>query len=100
RLVQVIGNVLGNAIQFTPKGGKVRVSAERVGTHAVIRVRDSGVGMSKELQARVFDLFTQGERGLDRSGGGLGIGLTIVRSLVDMHRGYGTANIDPPGHGS
>jgi signal transduction histidine kinase len=100
RLVQVLNNLLGNAIQFTPKGGRVRMSAERLGEQVVIRIRDNGVGMSKELQARVFDLFTQGDRGVNQSEGKLGIGLTIVRSLVEMHRGYVTAQSDGPGCGS
>ena len=100
RLAQVIGNLLTNAAKYTTPGGDIRVSIERDGDKAVIRVRDNGSGIAPDLLPRVFDLFVQGERGLDRSEGGLGIGLTLVRSLVQMHGGRVEAHSDGPGQGS
>ena len=76
------------------------VLIERDGQEVVLRIRDTGIGMAPELLPRVFDLFTQGERGLDRSQGGLGIGLTMVRSLVEVHGGHVAAHSDGPGRGS
>ena len=100
RLVQVISNLLNNAMKYTQEGGRIWLSAEREEHEVVLRVRDTGIGMSPELLPRVFDLFTQGERGLDRSQGGLGIGLTMVRSLVEMHGGSVIGRSDGPGQGS
>ncbi len=87
RLAQVVANLLTNAAKYTEPGGEVRVRAAREGSQVVVRVHDSGMGIAPELLPRVFDLFVQGYRALDRSQGGLGLGLTIVRSLVDMHGG-------------
>jgi PAS domain S-box-containing protein len=100
RLVQVVGNVLNNASKYTDRGGRIELSAERAGGEAVIRVRDNGVGIEPELLPKVFDLFTQASRSLDRSQGGLGIGLTLVRSLVEMHGGTVSAHSEGPGRGS
>jgi CheY-like chemotaxis protein/two-component sensor histidine kinase len=100
RLVQVLSNLLNNAMKYTPDGGRIWLSAEREGHEVVLRVRDTGIGMSPELVPRVFDLFTQGERGLDRSQGGLGIGLTMVQSLVEMHGGSVIGRSDGSGQGS
>jgi CheY-like chemotaxis protein len=100
RLVQVLSNLLNNAMKFTNDGGRIELTAERDGQEVVLRVRDTGIGMAPELLPRVFDLFTQGERGLDRSQGGLGIGLTMVRGLVEMHGGRVTAHSDGLGRGS
>ncbi|MEX0641984.1 MAG: HAMP domain-containing sensor histidine kinase [Pirellulales bacterium] len=100
RLVQVLSNLLNNATKYTKDGGQIWLSAERDGPEVVLRVRDSGIGMAPELLPRVFDLFTQGERGFDRSQGGLGIGLTMVRSLVEMHGGSVVGESDGPGQGS
>jgi signal transduction histidine kinase/CheY-like chemotaxis protein len=100
RLVQVLSNLLNNATKYTNDGGRIELTAERDGQEVVLRVRDTGIGMAPELLPRVFDLFTQGERGLDRSQGGLGIGLTMVRSLVEMHGGRVTAHSDGLGRGS
>jgi PAS domain S-box-containing protein len=100
RLSQVVMNLLNNAAKYTPEGGHIRLTAERDGTAAVIRVRDTGVGMSADLLPKVFDLFTQGERSLDRSEGGLGIGLTLVYRLVTLHGGSVAATSEGPGLGS
>ena len=100
RLVQVIGNLLANAAKFTPKGGHISVVAERGSGDAVIRVRDTGVGLSMAAQGRVFELFAQEETTLARSQGGLGIGLTLVKRLVDMHGGRVTVHSEGPGRGS
>ncbi len=87
RLEQVVVNLLTNAAKYTEEGGRVWLTASREGDEAVIRVRDTGVGIAPELLPRVFDLFTQAERSLDRAQGGLGIGLALVQRLVEMHRG-------------
>jgi PAS domain S-box-containing protein len=100
RLVQVIANLLGNAAKFTPKGGHISLVVERTGGEAVIRVRDTGVGLAKAAQGRVFELFAQEETTLARSQGGLGIGLTLVKRLVDMHGGRVTVQSEGQGRGS
>jgi signal transduction histidine kinase len=87
RLSQVVLNLLNNAAKYTPEGGKIRLTIEREGEQALIRVRDTGLGIPADLLPRIFDLFTQGDRSLDRAEGGLGIGLTLVRRLVEMHGG-------------
>ena len=100
RLSQVVLNLLTNAIKYTPAGGRIELRALREGDHAVIRVTDSGIGMAPELIPTVFDLFVQGERSLDRSEGGLGIGLTLVKRLVTLHGGTVSAHSAGPGRGS
>jgi len=100
RMEQIINNLLTNAIKYTPAGGLIRLSLHAQGEHAVLRVNDTGMGISAELLPRVFDLFTQSERALDRSQGGLGIGLTLVRSLVEMHDGTVLATSAGMGKGS
>ena len=87
RLAQVISNLLTNAAKYTDNGGQISVGAAREGEEIVVRIRDTGVGISPELQSRIFELFVQGDRSLDRSQGGLGIGLTLVKRLVEMHGG-------------
>lgn len=87
RLDQMIGNVLGNALKFTPAAGTIRLSAAQEQGQAVIRVRDTGLGIPPSQLSQVFELFAQTERQLDRSLGGLGIGLTVVRSLAHLHGG-------------
>jgi CheY-like chemotaxis protein len=87
RLVQVVANVLGNAAKYTPDARAIDLRAEVRGEALVISVRDEGIGMSRELTDRVFDLFTQAERSSDRSQGGLGLGLALVRNLVELHGG-------------
>jgi signal transduction histidine kinase len=100
RLEQVFSNLLRNAVKFTPAGGRIDLSAQDGRGEAVVRVRDDGIGISPELLPSIFDLFTQGEQSLDRSSGGLGIGLTLVRSLVEMHGGRVEAHSDGLGRGS
>ncbi|HKQ24821.1 MAG TPA: ATP-binding protein [Burkholderiales bacterium] len=87
RLEQIIVNLLGNAAKYTEDGGHIWLSVEQKDEECVLRVRDTGVGISPELLPRVFDLFTQAERSLDRSQGGLGIGLALVQQLVSLHGG-------------
>ena len=91
RLAQVVANLLTNAAKYTPPGGRVTVSAAREGNELVVRVEDNGIGISAELLPRVFELFVQGDRPVDRAEGGLGLGLALVRSLVQLHGGSVTA---------
>jgi PAS domain S-box-containing protein len=100
RLEQVLTNLVQNAAKYTHPGGHIWLAARREGKEVVLSVRDSGVGMTPEVLRHVFDLFVQGERGLDRSPGGLGIGLTLVRRLVELHGGSVRASSAGPGRGS
>ncbi|WP_394836159.1 response regulator [Pendulispora rubella] len=100
RLQQIQVNLLSNAAKYTPRGGHVVLEAKADTEHAVIRVRDDGVGIAKEVLDTVFELFVQSKRTLDRSEGGLGLGLTLVRSLVDMHGGTVAAISDGEGKGA
>lgn len=100
RLVQCFGNVLTNAAKYTPSGGEIRVRTRRDGGEAVVTISDDGVGIPAETLPRVFDLFAQGERMLDRSQGGLGIGLAIVKRLVEMHGGSVAVHSDGPNRGA
>ena len=100
RMAQVIENLLTNAVKYTPAGGNVTMTIRGEGDDAVIRVADTGIGISAALLPRIFDLFVQGERTWDRSKGGLGIGLTLVRRLVEMHGGSVDVRSEGPGHGS
>jgi PAS domain S-box-containing protein len=100
RLAQVVGNLLSNAAKFMDKPGPIRLSGERDGGAVVIRVRDAGTGIAPELLPRVFDLFVQADNSLARTQGGLGIGLTLVKHLVEMHGGSVTASSPGPGQGS
>ena len=100
RLVQVVGNLLTNAAKYTPTGGEIAVTAGVEEADAVIRVRDSGIGIPAELLPNVFDVFTQGDRSLPGSGGGLGLGLAIASSIVAQHGGTLTASSAGPGRGS
>jgi signal transduction histidine kinase/CheY-like chemotaxis protein len=87
RLEQIAGNLITNALKYTPSGGSIRVSVDREDGEAVLRVQDTGIGIQAERLPYVFDLFFQGERSLDRSHGGLGIGLTLVKRLTELHGG-------------
>jgi signal transduction histidine kinase len=87
RLVQALSNILNNAAKYTPSGGRIALTAGQEGNDVVIRVRDSGIGIPAAMLPSIFDLFTQVNRSLDRSEGGLGIGLTLVRKIMDMHGG-------------
>ncbi len=100
RVDQVIANLLTNAIKYTPPPGRIEVTVRREHEEAVFRVRDSGLGLEPELQPRIFDLFVQGARGLDRSQGGLGIGLTLVRRIAELHGGRVEARSEGAGKGS
>jgi PAS domain S-box-containing protein len=100
RLTQVIVNLVTNAAKYTPNGGRVQVRIAQRGPLADIQVIDNGIGMSKRLIETAFDLFVQGERGLDRSEGGLGIGLTLVKRIVLMHGGSVAVTSEGLGQGS
>ena len=100
RLSQVVANLLNNAAKYTDAGGEISLSVERAGDQAVLRVRDTGVGIATEMLPRVFDMFTQLDRSENRAQGGLGIGLSLVRSLVTMHDGTVQASSDGRGKGS
>ncbi len=100
RLAQIVANLLNNAAKYTDRGGKIVLAAERQDHEAVVRVLDNGIGLSAEMLPRVFDLFAQADRSLDRSQGGLGIGLTLVRSLTELHDGTVSARSRGPGQGS
>lgn len=100
RISQVVNNLLTNAAKYTEPGGRIWLSAERAGDEAVVRVRDTGVGISADMLPRVFDLFTQADTSASRSQGGLGIGLTLVRSLVELHGGCVDVSSGGPGQGS
>lgn len=100
RVTQVVGNLLHNCAKFTPSGGHVEVTLDAEGDHAVLRVRDDGEGIAPEFRARVFEAFAQGDRSLDRRRGGLGLGLALVKGLVEEHGGTVSAHSDGPGLGS
>jgi signal transduction histidine kinase/ActR/RegA family two-component response regulator len=100
RVEQIVNNIVGNAVKYTPASGAIRVRLDIDGADAVLRVEDNGYGIAPELLPRVFDLFVQGERTLDRAQGGLGIGLTLVRRLVALHGGTVAAFSEGPGRGS
>jgi signal transduction histidine kinase len=100
RLAQVLANLLNNAAKYTPEGGRIWLTARRAGSNAEISIRDTGAGIPAEVLPKVFDLFMQVERTYSRAQGGLGIGLTLVRSLVSMHGGTVEARSDGPGRGS
>jgi signal transduction histidine kinase len=100
RLGQVLGNLLTNAARYTPDRGHVRLAAGREGDFIELRVEDDGMGISREFLPRIFDLFVQGPRAIDRREGGLGLGLAVVKNLVALHGGNVTAHSDGPGRGS
>jgi PAS domain S-box-containing protein len=100
RLAQVVANLLNNAAKFSGPGGRIWLTAQREGEEAALRVRDEGAGVRADLLPYIFDLFVQGDRTLERSQGGLGIGLTLVKRLVEMHGGTVVARSEGPGRGS
>jgi signal transduction histidine kinase/DNA-binding response OmpR family regulator len=100
RLAQVVLNLLNNAAKYTDEGGRIRLSVVVEGCQVVIRVRDNGAGIAPEMLPTIFDVFTQVDRTLDRSQGGLGLGLTLVRRLTEMHGGRVEAHSAGPGKGS
>src|ERR1043165_3814726 len=87
RLTQVIGNLLTNAAKYTPPGGRIWLKAERDGEMAVLRVQDNGIGVAAHMLPRIFELFVQVDHASTKAQGGLGIGLTLVKNLVEMHNG-------------
>jgi CheY-like chemotaxis protein/two-component sensor histidine kinase len=100
RLVQCVANLLSNAAKYTDYGGKIQVEVRDDGDHAVVTVADNGIGIPTELQSTVFDLFVQGDRTLDRAQGGLGVGLSVVKRLVEMHGGRVSVSSDGRGAGA
>src|SRR5205085_8982173 len=100
RLVQVLVNLLNNAAKYTDDRGTVRVSVTRQDPYAMLTVADTGAGISPRLLPKIFDLFTQDDRTLDRAQGGLGLGLTLVRRIVELHGGSVEAHSEGRGRGS
>jgi two-component system, sensor histidine kinase len=100
RIEQIVSNIIGNAVRYTAPGGNIGIALTVDGDEAVLRVQDNGFGIAPELLPRVFDLFVQGERTLDRAQGGLGIGLTLVQRLVNLHHGTVSVSSDGPDCGS
>jgi CheY-like chemotaxis protein len=100
RLGQVFSNLLNNAAKFTPSGGDIELTAERRDRSAVVSIKDSGQGIPSEMLSQVFEMFTQVDRAIERPHGGLGIGLTLVKRLVELHGGRVHASSDGPGCGS
>jgi signal transduction histidine kinase len=100
RLVQVMTNLVTNAAKYTPENGHIAARLTADAGHAILQVQDNGSGIGSDLLPVVFDLFTQGSRTLDRAQGGLGLGLALVRKLVELHGGTVTATSPGQGHGS
>jgi CheY-like chemotaxis protein len=100
RLAQVFANLLNNAAKYTQNGGEISVRAERRGATVVVSIRDNGAGIPADVLVKVFEPFVQAERTYDRAQGGLGIGLTLARSIVALHGGSVEAHSDGPGRGS
>jgi PAS domain S-box-containing protein len=100
RITQAISNLLSNACKFSTRGGKIRVGVDIENGHAIVRIRDSGIGIAADQLPRLFDMFTQIDTGLERSQGGLGIGLNLVKQLVEMHGGRVEARSEGLGKGS
>jgi CheY-like chemotaxis protein len=100
RLVQVVVNLLSNAANYSPRGSTVRLVVTVEGDRGVLRVIDHGVGIESELQSKIFDLFVQSEQRLDRSRGGLGVGLSLAKNIVDLHGGIIEVHSDGPDTGS
>jgi CheY-like chemotaxis protein len=99
-MMQVVANLLSNACKYTARGGRIRLTVEPEGKHAVLRVQDNGVGIAPDQLGRIFDMFMQVDTSLERSVSGLGIGLTLVKNLVELHGGSVEARSDGPGQGS
>jgi signal transduction histidine kinase len=100
RITQVVGNLLDNAAKYTPRGGQISVAGYREHGDVVLRVRDTGMGIAPEMLPRVFDLFAQSDRRLADAAGGLGVGLTLARTLTELHGGTITVESEGPGRGS
>jgi signal transduction histidine kinase/ActR/RegA family two-component response regulator len=100
RLEQVLTNIVNNAVKYTPAGGRIRVALRAENSEAVLTVEDTGLGISPRMLPFIFDMYVQADRTLDRAQGGLGIGLTLVRRLVELHGGTVAAESEGEGHGS
>lgn len=100
RLTQVFANLLNNAAKFTERGGRIELAVQRDGSHAVVRVCDNGIGIPADALPRIFDMFSQVDQSLERTRGGLGIGLSLVRGLVEMHGGSVAAHSEGHANGS
>jgi CheY-like chemotaxis protein len=100
RLAQVVTNLINNASKYTPEEGHLRLTVDRIDDQVVLRIQDNGMGIAPDMLPRVFDLFAQADCTLDRADGGLGIGLTLVKSLVELHGGQVEALSDGHGKGS
>ena len=100
RLEQILTNLVNNAARYTPEGGRIWLTAAKEGDEIVVRVRDTGIGIPPEMLSRIFGLFAQVERRQERAEGGLGIGLSLVKSLTEMHGGKVEAHSAGPGQGS
>ena len=100
RLSQILSNLLGNAAKFTPDGGNIRLTLERQGDEALLAVRDSGIGVPAAMQDKIFDMFAQADNPLDRGSAGLGVGLTLAKTLVEMHGGTIDVHSGGAGKGS
>jgi signal transduction histidine kinase len=100
RLTQILSNLLNNAAKYTEEGGRIGLTVESSGGEAVLRVRDTGVGIAADMLPHIFEMFTQVQGSVSRSEGGLGIGLTLVRGLVEMHGGTVAAQSEGHGQGS
>src|SRR5207253_4856138 len=97
---QILTNLVNNAARYTPQGGRIWLTAAKEGDEIVLRVRDTGIGIPPEMLARIFGLFAQVERPQERAEGGLGIGLSLVKSLTELHGGSVQAHSAGPGRGS
>jgi signal transduction histidine kinase len=100
RLAQIVANLVMNAARYTEPGGRIAIIGTRSGTDVILRVRDTGVGISADLLPHVFDTFKRGSRPIDRATGGLGLGLAIVKAITELHGGRASARSDGPGRGS
>jgi CheY-like chemotaxis protein len=100
RLGQVVGNLVNNAVKYTPRGGRIEVALSQEGEDAVVRVSDNGVGIPRDMLDKVFDMFAQVDQTLDQAQGGLGIGLSLVRRLVELHGGSVVAESAGPDQGT
>jgi two-component system CheB/CheR fusion protein len=99
RLSQVLSNLLHNAIKYTPSGGRIELEVRQQGDQVAVHIKDNGIGINPDYLSELYELFTQADRSLDRSSGGLGIGLTLVRRLVEQHGGRISAHSEGVGQG-
>jgi signal transduction histidine kinase len=100
RVAQVLSNVLNNAAKYTPRGGRIELAAQSSGDKIIVRVSDTGIGIPKTMLTHIFEMFAQAEQSMDRAQGGLGLGLSLAKRLVEMHDGSIEAQSEGPGHGS